>query len=121
MEGSDGGKIEYMIEANLEALSGMFKRKSAIATHIVQVPIIGNIDVSKKELLNPRESSIRWPKNEENANTCVLSAWIPHKGCVRGKDIPIRVELKQPDRYQAPKSVMVELIRQELVASSKDR
>jgi hypothetical protein len=121
LEGSDGGKIEYMIEANLEAVGGMFKRKNTVATHIIQIPLIGNTDVSKNGLHNPRESSIRWPKNEDNANTCVFSAWIPHEGCVRGKDIPIRVELKQPDRYQPPKTILVELVRQELIASNKDR
>jgi hypothetical protein len=82
LEGSDGGKIEYMIEANLETAG--FLKRSIQATHIIQVPLIGRVNINENGLERTRESSIRWPKNEENANTCVLSAWIPHEGCMRG-------------------------------------
>lgn len=118
LEGSDGGKVEYMIEACLETAS--FLKRSIQASHIILVPLIGKVNIGDDELQKPRESSIRWPKNEENANTVELSAWIPCGGCVRGKDVPIRVELKQPERYQPPKVITVELIRQEIIASSKD-
>lgn len=121
MEGSDGGKIEYMIEATLESLGGLFKRPTVQASHIIQVPLVGKINVTENGLDRTRESSIRWPKNEDNANTCVLSACIPHEGCIRGKDVTIRMELKQPKRYAAAESVLFELVRQEIIASGKDR
>ncbi|KAG2230556.1 hypothetical protein BDF21DRAFT_498262 [Thamnidium elegans] len=118
LEGGDGGKIEYMIEATLET-SGFLKR-SVQATHIIQVPLVGNINVNEDGLDRTRESSIRWPKNEENANTCILSAWIPHQGCIRGKDVTVRVELKQPKRYSPAEYILFELVRQEIIASGRD-
>lgn len=119
MEGSDGGKVEYMIEANLES-SGFLKR-SIQATHIIQVPLVGKVNINEHGLERKRETSIRWPKHEQDVNTCILSAWIPHEGCIRGTDVPIRIEFKQPDRYAPVESVLVELVCQEIIASSKDR
>lgn len=84
LEGSDGGKIEYMIEASLETPGGLFKKSNVLANHIIQVPLIAKVNITENGLERHRESSIRWPKIEENVNTCALSARIPHEGCVRG-------------------------------------
>lgn len=108
-----------MIEANLEAASFLSKR-SIQASHVIQVPLIAKVNINEQGLEKAKESSIKWPKHEDNADACVLSAWIPHEGCLRGKDVPIRVEFKQPDRYPPAKTVFVELVAQEFNASSKD-
>ncbi|CAO0794309.1 unnamed protein product [Mucor circinelloides] len=120
LEGSDGGKIEYMIEASLETPGGLFKRSNVLANHIIQVPLIAKVNITENGLERHRESSIRWPKIEENVNTCALSARIPHEGCVRGKEVPVRVDFQQPERFDAIKSIKVALIQQEIIASSKD-
>jgi hypothetical protein len=119
LEGSKGGKIEYMIEANLETAG--FLKRSIQATHIIQVPLVAKVNINEHGLERTRESNIKWPKHEDNANACVLSAWIPHEGCIRGKDVPIRVEFKEPGRFPPAKIVLVELIAQEFIAPSKDR
>jgi len=75
-----------MIEASLETPGGLFKRSNVLANHIIQVPLIAKVNITENGLERHRESSIRWPKIEENVNTCALSARIPHEGCVRGKD-----------------------------------
>lgn len=143
LEGSDGGKIEYMIEASLETPGGLFKKSNVLANHIIQVPLIANVNVTENGLERHRESSIRWPKIEENINTCALSAKIPHEGCVRGKvdrwggaftkgsglnvdynignKVPVHVDFQQPERFEAVKSIKITLIQQEIIASSKDR
>lgn len=138
MEGSDGGKIEYMIEASLETPGGLFKKSNILANHIIQVPLIAKVNINEDGLERHRESSIRWPKIEENVNTSVLSARIPHEGCIRGKfkvylkgietkiiwilgkEVPVRVDFQQPERFDAIKFVKVSLIQQEIIASSKD-
>lgn len=85
MEGSgEGGKIEYLIEAGLEA-SG-FLKKSVLATHIISVPLIGNVNINENGLERTRDSTMRWPKNEQDQNTCVLYGWIPHEGILRGTE-----------------------------------
>lgn len=80
---AEGGKIEYLVEATLEA-SG-FLKKSVLATHIISVPLIGNVNINVHGLERTRESTMRWPKNEDDKNTCILYGWIPHEGILRGK------------------------------------
>jgi hypothetical protein len=79
---SDGGRIEYMVEAILDS-SSMFKRKVQ-ASSITVVPLIAKINVDKEELNRPIEKNNRWPRNEAEANTCILNASIPRGGWVRG-------------------------------------
>ncbi|KAF1796193.1 hypothetical protein FB192DRAFT_1405647 [Mucor lusitanicus] len=121
LEGSDGGKIEYMIEASLETPGGLFKKSNVLANHIIQVPLIAKVNITENGLERHRESSIRWPKIEENVNTCALSARIPHEGCVRGKEVPVHVDFQQPERFEAVKFIKLALIQQEIIASSKDK
>ncbi|KAK4518271.1 uncharacterized protein ATC70_001623 [Mucor velutinosus] len=121
LEGSDGGKIEYMIEASLETPGGLFKKSNVLANHIIQVPLIAKVNITENGLERHRESSIRWPKIEENINTCALSAKIPHEGYVRGKEVPVRVDYQQPEHFEAVQSIKVALIQQEIIASSKDK
>jgi hypothetical protein len=71
-----------MIEANLETAG--FLKRSIQASHIIQIPLVAKVSINENGLERTRESFIQWPKNEENANTCVLSACIPHEGCMRG-------------------------------------
>lgn len=119
MEGGEGGKVEYLVEASLEA-SG-FLKKSVLATHIITVPVIANININGNGLERTRDSTMRWPKNEDDINTCILYGWVPHEGILRGKDIPIRVEFKQPDRYELVENITVCLVQQEIISSAKDR
>lgn len=85
LDGGDGGKIEYMIEASLETRGGLFKKSNILTNHILPVPLIAKININTDGIEGPRESSIHWPKLEENGSKCVLSARIPHGGCIRGK------------------------------------
>ncbi|GAN03223.1 hypothetical protein MAM1_0036d02674 [Mucor ambiguus] len=121
LEGSDGGKIEYMIEASFETPGGLFKKSNVLANHIIQVPLIAKVNITENGLERNRESSIRWPKIEDNINTCALSARIPHEGWVRGKEVPVHIDFQQPERFQAVKSIKVALVQQEIIASSKDK
>ena len=64
-----------MIEASLETAG--FLKTSIQASHIIQVPLIAKLSVTENGLQKAKESSIQWPKNEQDINTCELSAWIP--------------------------------------------
>ncbi|KAI8877742.1 hypothetical protein K501DRAFT_306112 [Backusella circina FSU 941] len=118
LEVGDGGKIEYMVEAILDTAS-VFKRKVQ-ATSITVIPLLSRINVDREELSRPMEKSSRWPRNEADANTCILTASIPRAGWVRGTNVPVYISWMQPERIHSVKKVSLILVRQELISSSKD-
>lgn len=119
MRGANGGKIEYMIEVSLES-TRHFKR-TIHANHIITVPLVAVININEGELEKKRETNTSWPQREEDSNTCVLSAYIPHKGCLLGTHINVQIDFRQPKRYIPVESVLVELVSVEFIASAKDR
>ncbi|KAI8876146.1 hypothetical protein K501DRAFT_289048 [Backusella circina FSU 941] len=118
-EGVDGGKIDYMVVAILETAGFIGRTEKAKA--IIDVPLIAKVNVAEANLRKIKETSITWPRNEEEINQCRLHALIPGSGWMRGKSIPVHISWKQPERYLSAKKIELVLVKQETIASSKDK
>ncbi|KAG2195380.1 hypothetical protein INT47_004488 [Mucor saturninus] len=117
LNGCCSGKIEYTIEVHLES-EGIFKNV-ALANQTITVALAAKLDITENKLEEQKESTRCWPQ-QQGADTCTLTACIPHGGWLRGTLIGVQIYFRQPAIYQPVEAVKVEFICQEFIALAKD-